>query len=77
MALIKCPDCGGDVSDAAATCIHCGRPIAASQATDEPKEREGTVRTRESIWWHERGGNIVLLIILGVALLFALATCPG
>lgn len=26
MALISCPDCAGQVSDAAPACIHCGRP---------------------------------------------------
>lgn len=28
MALIKCPECGMDVSDKAKNCIHCGYPIA-------------------------------------------------
>ena len=28
MALIECPDCRRRVSDAAAVCPHCGRPIA-------------------------------------------------
>lgn len=27
MSLIKCPECGGTVSDTAATCPHCGAPI--------------------------------------------------
>lgn len=27
MALIKCPDCGRDISDQARMCIHCGRPM--------------------------------------------------
>ena len=27
MALIKCPECGKDVSDQATTCIHCGYPL--------------------------------------------------
>jgi len=27
MALIKCPDCGKEISDKAASCIHCGCPI--------------------------------------------------
>lgn len=27
MALIKCPECGVEVSDHAANCIHCGYPI--------------------------------------------------
>ena len=27
MALIKCPDCGKDISNKAAECLNCGRPI--------------------------------------------------
>ena len=27
MALIKCPECGKEVSDKALTCIHCGCPL--------------------------------------------------
>lgn len=27
MALIKCPECGGQVSDKAPTCVHCGFPL--------------------------------------------------
>ncbi len=27
MALIKCPECGKEVSDKAAVCIHCGYPL--------------------------------------------------
>ena len=27
MALIKCPECGSDISDKATVCIHCGYPI--------------------------------------------------
>jgi TM2 domain-containing membrane protein YozV len=32
MALIPCPDCGTEVSDAAAACPKCSRPIAAQAA---------------------------------------------
>jgi len=28
MALVKCPDCGKDLSENAATCLQCGRPMA-------------------------------------------------
>lgn len=28
MALIKCPECGKEISDKAGACIHCGCPIA-------------------------------------------------
>lgn len=27
MAIIKCPECGNEVSDKARTCPHCGNPI--------------------------------------------------
>lgn len=33
MALIKCPECGKEVSDKAPTCIHCGFPLSATIAT--------------------------------------------
>lgn len=36
MALIKCIDCGADVSDAAPACLKCGRPIAAQPAAAPP-----------------------------------------
>lgn len=29
MALITCPDCGKQVSERTASCIHCGRPLQA------------------------------------------------
>ena len=32
MALIKCPECGKEISDKASACIHCGCPIHASVA---------------------------------------------
>lgn len=39
MALIKCPECGNDVSDTAQSCPHCGAPIkgsAEAHATGTP-----------------------------------------
>ncbi len=35
MPLVKCPDCQHDISDAAPSCIHCGRPMAAPTAPME------------------------------------------
>jgi hypothetical protein len=35
MALIKCPECGGDVSSLAAACPHCGLPIAKVMAQSD------------------------------------------
>lgn len=41
MALLACPDCGKDVSDAAPYCPHCGRPIAAALDRAAQKIVEG------------------------------------
>jgi hypothetical protein len=41
VALIKCPECGKEVSSAAASCISCGHPIAgASQANIQAPVRK-------------------------------------
>lgn len=39
MALIKCPECGKEISDKANACIHCGYPL------NERKEDFGIRRT--------------------------------
>ena len=31
MALIRCPECGKDISDQSEVCIHCGYPVAENQ----------------------------------------------
>lgn len=41
MALIKCPDCGTDVSNAAPACPKCGRPIAAAKSAPPQKKTSG------------------------------------
>ncbi len=42
MALVKCPDCGHDVSDLAPACVNCGRPIAS--AAEPPEVCEVVLR---------------------------------
>jgi hypothetical protein len=47
MGLTSCPDCGGNVSDSARACPHCGRPTTTVLSTDTqhkpvtPKTRAG------------------------------------
>lgn len=35
MALLKCPDCGRDVSDQALACPNCGRPVIPNSSSDQ------------------------------------------
>lgn len=40
MALISCPECGKEISDAAQACPHCGHPVQESQPQDVPAPRK-------------------------------------
>lgn len=60
MALIKCPECGGKVSDRAENCIHCGYPIRPrrkSYATDDYDPYKSLLR-RDMEEGYERDGYI-------------------
>ena len=39
MALIKCPECGNQISDKAITCPHCGYPITATHVVEKASTR--------------------------------------
>ena len=41
MALIDCPDCQNQISKAAPTCPHCGRPMAAFSRKAVQVQRKG------------------------------------
>lgn len=45
MAIIKCPECGKEISDKAEKCIHCGYPLYVdiSEKTEEEKENKCSV----------------------------------
>ena len=43
MALVSCPECGKEISDAAQSCPHCGHPIA-----QEPQPRDMSPVPRKS-----------------------------
>ena len=46
MALIKCPECGKEISDKASACIHCGFPLATTSqsASQQPKTTIATAQ---------------------------------
>jgi uncharacterized membrane protein YdbT with pleckstrin-like domain len=50
MALIKCPECGQQVSTSARACPACGFPVAEKVAPQEPARGELLAEVRPS-WW--------------------------
>ena len=79
MALIKCSECGKDVSDKAASCPGCGNPIAVPEAmVDTPNKvsTEEISQMRKSPKWilsnifgFDSGSAIIFFIISIVVLL--------
>lgn len=54
MALIKCPECGGKVSDKADACIHCGYPLRQKKKQNINEENILTKLKRERYEREER-----------------------
>ncbi|MDM7998834.1 MAG: zinc-ribbon domain-containing protein [Dehalococcoidia bacterium] len=48
MALIKCPDCGNDISDIAPTCPRCGRPMSTPATVETTSQSEPDTLGAES-----------------------------
>lgn len=66
MAMIKCPECGHDVSDKAPQCPHCGVEIAGRNSAEEPStnaEKQGENGTNGK----KKGNNKYLIVALIVA----------
>src|SRR5437870_3115782 len=63
MPLITCPECAKDISDLAATCPHCGFPLAAKSPSPSTTRAKKQPPTREgNIGWFDIG---VLLMMAG------------
>jgi len=65
MALVKCPDCGHDVSTAASSCPQCGRPMTAV-AAPMPSP---VLPAKEETLWHGTPSWLLLFGKIAVSLL--------
>jgi len=75
MALIKCPDCGNDVSTAAPACPKCGHPfqlVAASASTARQQEVTLTASIKKGSSF--AGGGCALQALGLISLVLAIAT---
>ena len=71
MALIKCPDCGKDISTEALACPSCGRPVKSGQGSWSPHSGTAQSATRDQAIpvvirpVKSRGVFIILGLLLG------------
>ena len=49
MSLIKCPECGKEISDKAPACIHCGCPLNPAPEPDPERPTESTSAAPQQI----------------------------
>lgn len=75
MALVKCPECGNEVSDSAVMCPHCGYNVKENFCQVESKTTENTVKIEKEItgkhYSHKKRTFIAFaILILMVVLVF-------
>lgn len=75
MALIKCPNCGKDISDKATKCIHCKLEIKSdySQVDNNVNNQNGMKDNRIG----KSGCSIALIVLIILFLIFGLSMCSG
>jgi len=69
MALIKCEDCGKDISDKATSCINCGNPITIIEEIEEKQELAISMEEINELQQGQKKRNLFLgLLIFGIIL---------
>lgn len=77
MALIKCPECGREVSNKATTCIHCGTPLIVEKKVKvkippfctgmfNQKATEVEVFSKKQCLWKGYSGSLAIFELEGV-----------
>lgn len=69
MALIKCPECGKDVSSSAASCPNCGHPISQAQPKETVVEKTTVVKEKKK--GSCLSGILVFVVIIVIILVVA------
>lgn len=66
MAIVKCPECGKDVSDSAVSCPNCGKPLQATQKLSDPTPAPAPQKKKKGIFKKIIIGIVVIFVGLFV-----------
>jgi uncharacterized membrane protein YvbJ len=69
MALIKCNDCGAQISDTAKNCPKCGAPVVKGEAKVEEKSIPETVNNNFNPQPKKKGNGLLIALIFGGVLI--------
>lgn len=72
MALIKCKECGHEISDKAQTCPNCGCPVSVVEQKDNPQLKTVNNEQQRKSKWGLLIGVIVFVLLLGAAAFYFL-----
>lgn len=85
MSMIKCPECGREISDKATVCPGCGAPVDASQITTENKDNLGSKLQEVGKAMQQEGqkientgkaiSSIVMSVVLLIIIVFLFKAC--
>ena len=66
MALIKCPECGKEISDEAEVCIHCGYPLKNKQVVESDQNNKKQPESYVIAYRCGPGGTVISLTVIGL-----------
>ena len=76
MALIKCPECGKEVSDVASKCVNCGFPLNQSDASNQEKSNNMQI-SNQALKIIEMVVSALIILWIGLYLLDYIETDLG
>jgi len=81
MPLIKCPDCGKNISDQASTCLGCGREMSVAIENEKNTMHSSAIRKGELIGFliilASMGGCTIGMVSTGMSVLWFGIGCLG
>jgi len=72
MALIKCPECGKEISDQSRECVACGYPISpiSEQSVSKAATNQSTNQIKEKNQVAGCVGSVVIILIIAIIIYF-------
>ncbi len=75
MALIKCPECGKEISDSAKNCPQCGYPLHTEEAENQDEQSNSKEEVKTIVVEKKSRHGCLTFILVAVAIILAIVIC--